>query len=131
MTYKMIFERDGNGWLVSCPEVQGFHAAGRTIEAARSHLRDALEVSLDHLPEDEAARVAATAVWEEDIRLPSEVQMDIGAARQIRQLADQVQQQASEALRSTVAKLEAVGLSRRDAATVLGLSHQRVQQLRG
>jgi methyltransferase (TIGR00027 family) len=66
----------------------------------------------------------------EDIRLPAPVRASLELARQEREHAQAAQETAAGATRDAVRALVRDGrLSVRDAADVLGLSHQRVQQL--
>jgi hypothetical protein len=44
--------------------------------------------------------------------------------------ADEMSKSASELLRATVAELARRGMTTRDIGTILGISHQRVAQLR-
>jgi transposase-like protein len=48
---------------------------------------------------------------------------------QARSKAEQAGEGAREATQEAARRLTAMGLSRRDAADLLGISHQRVQQL--
>jgi methyltransferase (TIGR00027 family) len=66
----------------------------------------------------------------EDIWLPAPVKASLELARQEREHAQAAQETAAGATRDAVRALVRDGrLSVRDAADVLGLSHQRVQQL--
>lgn len=130
MKYKVVYEHDANGWWVaSIPRVAGCHTQGRTLAHARERIREALEVALE-LPEAEAAKTARSAVFVEDVRLPAATKRKLVASRAARERAAAVETKAQEATRAAVrALVGAAGLSLRDAAELLGLSHQRVQQL--
>ena len=55
---------------------------------------------------------------------------EISAARETREAANAATQAANAATQAAVLRLAGLGLPDRDVATVIGLSHQRVQQLR-
>lgn len=57
MSYKVsiVIERDDNGYYVYCPELEGCHTQGDTIEEAMDNIREAIELYLEILSEDERA----------------------------------------------------------------------------
>ena len=124
--YRVTYDRDDNHrWLVRCPEIPGAHSHGRTLASARSNIREAIALVLD-LPDDTDFEVV------EVIRVSDpELQKALDHARDLRQHARELDEQ------SRVATLEAVATSNnsddsigmRDVAELLGISHQRVQQL--
>jgi len=73
---------------------------------------------------------AARAVLQGEINLPAEAKRELETATRARRLADDP---ATKALASTARAVkvlrERLGLSVRDIGEMLGLSHQRVQQL--
>ena len=121
--YTAVFERDEEGfWLVELIEEPRVHTYGRTLAKARDHIRDATALWFEVAPD------AVTFV--EDIRLPMPVRATVERARKERAKAQAVQESAARATRKAARALVEEGrLSVRDAADVLGLSHQRVQQL--
>jgi len=120
-TYKAIFERDESGsWLARIPSVRGCHSYGRTLEQARARLREALGLWIDR-PED--------VVIEETIRLPADLRTAIERSRRTRERAEREQNNAQTQTRAAAEALVDEGVSLRDAGELLGLSHQRVQQL--
>lgn len=124
-TYKAGFRRDETGvWIAELAEPRGVHSWGRTLEQARRGLREALAAWLD----DDAA--ASRAVLQEHVELPRDVSGIVAAARTQRAKAERVQADAQRALREAASALVNVQhLSIRDAADVLGVSHQRVHQV--
>ena len=120
-SYTAIFERDESGsWLARIPSIRGCHTYGRTLEQARTRLREALGLWIDR-PEH--------AVIEEAIRLPADLRTAIQRSRRTREHAEWERENAQEQTRAAAEALVGEGLSLRDAGELLGLSHQRVQQL--
>lgn len=119
--YTAIFERDESGaWLARIPSIRGCHTYGRTLEQARTRLREALGLWIDR-PEH--------AVIEEAIRLPADLRTAIQRSRRTRERAERERENAQEQTRAAAEALVDEGVSLRDAGELLGLSHQRVQQL--
>ena len=123
-TYHIAYERDDSGWwIASVKEIKGCHTQGRTVDEARRRIREALGLFVDD---------AATATLRDAVKLPAKAQKVIGAYRTTRARADSEESRARKAARRAVRVLsrKPLGLSARDAGTLLGLSHQRVHQLR-
>ena len=120
--YTVVYERDpGGAWLARVRGVTGCHTHGRTLEQARVRIREALALWIDD---------AETATLRDEIRLPARARIAVRRARVERARAERQQVRAQDSLRSAAASLASgLGLSLRDAAELLGLSHQRVQQL--
>lgn len=124
-TYTAKFCRDETGvWIAELVEPRGVHSWGRTLEQARRELREALAAWLD---DDKAAE---RAVFREHVELPRDVSEVVEAAREQRANAERIQADAQRALREAARVLvNQQHLSMRDAADVLGVSHQRVHQV--
>jgi predicted RNase H-like HicB family nuclease len=122
MTYRAVLERDESGaWLARVPSVAGCHTYGRSLEQARRRLREALALWVDD---------ADRAELRFDVRLPVGTKDRLAKVRAVRERSARAQREASQALRDAAADLTGrLGLSRRDAAELLGISHQRIQQL--
>ena len=58
--FEVVFTPDESGWHVEIPSVQGCHSWGRSLAAARRHIREALATCADVFGED-AADVAREA----------------------------------------------------------------------
>lgn len=122
-TYTVIYERDERGWWVaSVRGVRGCHTQGRTLEQARRRIREALGLFV---------RDADSADLVAHIRLPQPARRALTRGLTARQRADQEQTKALKALRVAMRALARMGLSRRDTGELLGVSHQRVQQVVG
>lgn len=51
--FPVIIEKDEDGFFVAdCPELQGCHSQGKTIEEAITNIRDAIELNLKIMKED-------------------------------------------------------------------------------
>lgn len=121
-TYRIHLERDENrAWIVRSPDVPGFHTYGRSLRQARNRAREALSLWVED---------ADDAGLEFQYHLPKQWREATRGFRQARTRAVNAEREA-QALATDVANyLTAVcGLSLRDTAELLGLSHQRVQQL--
>ena len=116
-----VFERDpdDDAWLVSIKGIDGCQTYGRTLRQAESRIREALAVWLDRDPE----MLVITPEY------PKEVSLLAHQVSVARSKAEQAGDNAKETTQEAARRLTAMGLSRRDAADLLGISHQRVQQL--
>ena len=119
---RAVFERDAGGWWVaSVPSVPGCHTQGRTLAQARERLKEALAVSVEGETLPELA---------EEVRLPRQVDLILTSFRTTRANAETALARANEVTRRAAVVLTGQwGVSLRDAADLLGLSHQRVAQL--
>lgn len=122
-TYKVTFDRDESGWWQArVPDVKGCHTQGRTVDEARRRIREALSLFVDN---------AKNAELVEDVRLSTEASKAIRVYKRARKQAVSLEAQAAVAAREAVKVLQGapLNMSARDAAAVLGVSHQRVHQL--
>jgi len=55
MSYKVsiVIEKDESGYYAYCPELDGCHSQGDSLEEVISNIREAIELYLETLPEDE------------------------------------------------------------------------------
>ena len=121
--YHVAYERDESGWWVaSVREVRGCHTQGRTVNEARRRIREAMELFVD---DAQSAKVV------DDVKLPATAAKAIRVYATLRKRADQEDRRAAIAARRAVRLLQGgkLKMSARDAARVLGISHQRVHQL--
>jgi predicted RNase H-like HicB family nuclease len=122
-TYHVAYERDESGWWVaSVREVRGCHTQGRTVDEARRRIREAMDLFVDD---------ARAAKLIDDVKLPVTAAKAIRAYTTLRKRADREDRRASLAARRAVRLLRGgkLKMSARDAARLLGVSHQRVHQL--
>jgi predicted RNase H-like HicB family nuclease len=121
-TYRVVYERDESGsWIARVPAIRGCHTHGRTLDQARRRIREALALSVDDAP---------TAELDEDVRLPVKARLAVARSRHARHEAERIGDEAREATREAVRTLvQDAHLGLRDAGELLGLSHQRIQQL--
>ena len=95
---------------------------GRTLAKARDHIRDATALWFEVGPD--------AFIVIEDIRFPKPVKATVDRARKERAKAQAGQEAAAGATEKAARALVDEGwLSVRDPADILGLSHQRVQQI--
>jgi predicted RNase H-like HicB family nuclease len=57
-----IIEREGDGYVALCPELD-IASQGDTVESARDHLRDALELFFETAPPEEVQQRMRTEVY--------------------------------------------------------------------
>jgi predicted RNase H-like HicB family nuclease len=121
--YTATYQRDRDGvWLVELVEEPRVHTFGRTLAKAREHVRDAAALWFDVAPD--------SFDLVDDVRLPRKAKASLERARAERGRAQAAQETAVTRTRDAArALVDDEHLSMRDAAELLGLSHQRVQQL--
>ena len=121
-SYTVRYERDEEGWWVaSVKEVKGVHTQGRSIDAARKRVREALSL---------AVKGAKTAKLVDEIVVGADVRKAVKKVRALQARAAKEQEEAAAAARAVARRLvKELELSVRDASEVLGVSFQRVQQL--
>lgn len=119
--YIAVYERDSesDAWLVHVKTIPECHTYGRTLRQAEARIREALALWLDREP----AGFEITPEWPREL---NELATKVSCAR--REAAESARA-AGAATTKAAKKLDRIGLSRRDTADVLGISHQRVQQL--
>lgn len=125
-TYYATLERDPRSgqWMA---DIEGLpvHTWGRSLARVKRHALEALSVHLDEDP----AETEVHLVFRRP-ELPSAVLDAIEDAETTRSDADTAAARAAEARAAAArALVQEAHLSLRDAAEVLGVSHQRVQQL--
>jgi predicted RNase H-like HicB family nuclease len=120
-TYKATATRDGRWWSVELHGLPGSsfgYTQGRDLEDAEAMARDAVATLLD-VPIESIAIELTVAGLETTVD-------EVRAARKAREEAER---EAQETLMRAAHELKARGITQRDAARILGISHQRVNQL--
>ena len=121
--YRVAYQRDEAGyWVASVRGVRGCHTQGRTVDEARRRIREALALYVGD---------AASAELVDEVKLPATAAKAIRAYTVLRRRAEQQDRHAALAARRAVRLLRSgkLKMSARDAARLLGVSHQRVHQL--
>lgn len=119
-TYEVEVTRDGRWWMVSIPSLDGLTQARRPSEIesmARSYITVTLDVPLESID------VIVTKVDGIDIRA------DLERIRAEREEAARLERQATQDTAALARSLRDRSLTVRDIGRILGLSHQRIQQL--
>ena len=121
-TYTARLERDKDGrWTVELVEEPRVHTWGRTVDQALARMREAAALWFQ-IEEDQIELVPRPV-------LPKSADRTVEQARQAREQARSADRLAIERTRKAAAALTSRGISMRDAAAILGISHQRVHQL--
>ena len=71
MTYKVgvIIEKDKHGYYAYCPELEGCQSQGDSFEEVMSNIREAIELYLETLPEDERGRYLSQELYTTSIEV--------------------------------------------------------------
>lgn len=120
--YLVVLERAESGaWIATVPAVPGCHTHGRSLVEAKRRVREALALWVDD---------ADSAELVDDVRLPkgalAAVQRSVGARERVAEAREAASVATTQAVERLVDKLD---LGVRDAAYLLGVSFQRVQQI--
>ena len=120
--YTVQYERDETGWWVAkVKEVRGCHTQGKSIAQARTRIREALGLFVHD---------ADRAEFVEDVAVPKVAKTLVKEILNGRERIKQEEAKVRGSMRKAVHVLTSeVGISRRDAGELLGISYQRVQQI--
>lgn len=121
-TYTARYERDERGfWIADVVGISGCHTQGRSIAQARTRIREALGLFVEDAEEAELI---------DDVQLPERMQGVVAV------FIEEKTRAATQMAACQAAGIELVRilggeakLSMRDVGELVGLSHQRVQQL--
>lgn len=121
-TYRALCTRVGNWWAIDVPEVSGVHTQAKRLDQAEAMARDAITVMLE-VPSG-SFDVQVEPVLDADVEKALEEWTE-----SIEALEDQRQQVSIAITALLILLVRQHGLSYRDAGRIVGLSHQRVQQI--
>lgn len=120
-TFTVTAERTRSGWwALECDEV-GAVSQVRRLDQAADDMREAVAY-LSGLPESDVDITVVPV-------LPDAFQLHLEEARRLAAVAADANRRAAEESRAAARALRAEGLTLRDVGTVMGVSHQRAQQL--
>jgi predicted RNase H-like HicB family nuclease len=123
-TYTARFDLDESGYWAVVVNMGGGKAAisdGQTLPKARRRIRQSIALLLDVDEHSFDVR--------EEINLPTKAMVRLRRYQGAREKLEHDALEAAEAARSAAKVLSALGVSRRDAGDLLGLSGARVQQV--
>jgi predicted RNase H-like HicB family nuclease len=121
--YTVRARRSASWWAIDVPELPGVYTQARRLDRVTDIAREAIALYLDADPATVEVRLAAN--------LPADLEREVKGAASLRVEAERLQAESSAATRRVIADLLGRGLTVRDAAIILGISHQRVAQLAG
>jgi predicted RNase H-like HicB family nuclease len=122
-TYRVNVTRERDAWLADVPDVPGAHTFARSLSALQRSVREVIVLMTDRPGE-------ALDDFDLDFRYEiGDSSTAVGTAREARAAAERAERESAAAIRRAVARLPA-SLSVRDVAELLGISHQRVAQVR-
>ena len=129
--YRVRYEYDPptHAWSALTHADHGPASWGRTLEEARTNIRDAIATRLE-LPDDQTLEDAGITVIDE-VRPPGVDAETVAALRARRERAEELRTEVATETARIAATLRDRGLSMRDIGTVIGISHTRVAQLVG
>lgn len=122
--YTARYTLDDGCWLVEIAEIPQVHSFASTFAKARAHIRDALGLWL------RVGDPAVLDIADELVGVPASLAEEVSEARRSRMQANQLLARSQELTAEAAKRLvEDHGMSTRDTAELLGVSHQRVHQL--
>lgn len=122
------FEKDEDGYwsvVVQLGPKESVISDGQTLPKARKRLFDAIATHHDIRVSEAEKRFEL----EEVIQLPEKVEKAISEFRKARAQQVEAARLLEESRKRAASSLVSIGISRRDAGDLLGVSGQRVQQL--
>ncbi len=121
-TYRVLTRRSGAWWAIQVPEVDGVFSQARRLDQVETMARDAIALMLE-VPE-------GSFDLEVVVSPPAALSELLDAYRRERDVADRSSLRASELAAEIVSRADDERLTVRDLGALMGLSFQRVQQIR-
>lgn len=119
-TYTVTAERGQRHWVLQCVEVPGAISEVTRLDQA-DVIKEAIAWVAD-VPEDSIEIVLQPV-------LPEAARVHMTHAEELRRASAEANRRAAEEARAAALGLADAGLSVRDIGSVMGVSHQRAQQL--
>ena len=120
MDIKVQAERQGDSWVVTCPELDNFTTTAKRLDKA--------EELVKALASKQMGESICDIVVTLDAVMPGIV-CDIEKAKSKMAEANKLQEEASTEIRDVVRRAREQGLTMRDIAVLLNVTPQRVAQL--
>lgn len=121
-SYSATATREGAWWMIRIPEIDGLTQA-RRLDQAEKMAREYIAASQDVPLEDVQVHVSVASVAGIDVTAENQA---IGAARYQASVAER---EATERAATFAKRLSASKLTVREIGIVMGISHQRADQL--
>lgn len=119
-TAQLIWDTEDRAWLVTIGDLDGAHTYGRSLSAAIANARESVEVTIDSDDFDLDVAIDPAGLDPAQVeRLRAAIQ-----ARELRRQAQQLDADALELIRDATDSWSA-----RELGTIVGLSHQRINQI--
>ena len=116
--YEVHAIRSERWWALQCPELPGMHSQARTLEEADGMAREAIAMMTD-APENSFDLTIVATQWA----------AALNAEARTRHQANELRADAERQRILILQEMKDRGISLRDSARILGISHQRVGQL--
>jgi hypothetical protein len=128
MSYRVVVTREDGQWLADVPDLEGAHTYASTLRKLDQYVREVIAMAAD-LPDDAMAGLDLSYEYHlGDDQLDARIQRIRKNREQVEQAQRELRDEIADALMSLTAS-GSIHLSQRDAAHLVGLSHQRVSQI--
>jgi predicted RNase H-like HicB family nuclease len=125
VTYRVHVTREDGQWLADVPELEGTHTYAASLTALDRHVREAIVLGAD-LPDEAMADLDLDYSYD----LADQLIVQANELRAEREELTRRELQLKQATERLAMLLTRRGYSARDAGPLLGISHQRISQIR-